>query len=170
MFQGCYSLISAPVFDCSSTTSMANMFRLCTSLKTVGGFSGGSSCVQIGSMFDSCYSIETVPYIGCLTSNASLSGAFSDCVSLRSIGGFTASNTSSQSNIFNKCYNLAVGTLYGVRASIEYTDCNLSPTELNRIFSNLDTVSSKIISIGGNWGSFTCDRSIATAKGWTVSG
>lgn len=170
MFSGCTSLISAPLFDLSSCTTVSGMFLSCSGLKTVAGFTGGNNCANIINLFSQCSSLETVPYMA-LHPIVVFNGAFNGCSSLRSIGGFTASTISDVSTAFSECYNLCVGALYGTNTFVTYTDCNLSPTELNRIFTNLsNTGSGKIISIGGNWGSFTCDRSIATAKGWTVSG
>src|SRR5690606_34193432 len=46
----------------------------------------------------------------------------------------------------------------------------LDATELNRIMNALPTVSGKTMDIGWCDGYFTCDRSIAQAKGWTVRG
>jgi hypothetical protein len=96
---------------------------------------------------------------------------FSNCSRLSSIGGFTASSITSFSSTFSNCYNLSVATLYGTNASISYQNCNLSPTELNRIFTNLSsTGAGKTVTITGNWGAAACNRSIATGKGWTVTG
>lgn len=50
-------------------------------------------------------------------------------------------------------------TLYG----------NMNATELNRIFTALPTVTGKTIDVRGNPGYSTCNKTIATAKGWTVS-
>lgn len=47
--------------------------------------------------------------------------------------------------------------------------CTMDSTELNRIFTALPTVTSKTIDVRGNPGYDTCDPSIATAKGWTVT-
>jgi hypothetical protein len=44
-------------------------------------------------------------------------------------------------------------------------------TELNRIMNELPVVSGgQIMDIGGCDGYYTCDRSIATTKGWTIRG
>lgn len=45
---------------------------------------------------------------------------------------------------------------------------NLDATELNRIFTSLPSMT-QTIRVTGNPGAATCDPSIATAKGWTVS-
>jgi hypothetical protein len=48
--------------------------------------------------------------------------------------------------------------------------CNLNAAALNQVFTDLPTVTSKTINITGCTGSAGCTRSIATAKGWTVTG
>jgi len=46
---------------------------------------------------------------------------------------------------------------------------NMPTAELNRIFTALPTVVGKTIDVRGNPGYATCTKTIATAKGWTVS-
>ena len=55
--------------------------------------------------------------------------------------------------------------------SINLSDNNLSSIELDRIFTNLPNKSQSLssIKVEGNPGSATCDASIATLKGWTVT-
>jgi hypothetical protein len=48
--------------------------------------------------------------------------------------------------------------------------CNLSSSALNEIYTNLPTVSGQTITVSGNYGTAGDDPTIATAKGWTVSG
>lgn len=50
-----------------------------------------------------------------------------------------------------------------------YLYADLDSTELDRIMTLLPTVTSKILKISDCTGYATCDTSIATAKGWTVS-
>ena len=45
----------------------------------------------------------------------------------------------------------------------------LSAEAINELFRSLGRVSGKSIHIGGCEGTKSCDRSIATAKGWTVT-
>jgi len=58
--------------------------------------------------------------------------------------------------------------------ALRYLDCrnnNLQADALNALFESLHdnaTSGDKFISIGSNSGTNTCDRSIATAKGWRV--
>jgi hypothetical protein len=47
----------------------------------------------------------------------------------------------------------------------------LAAAELNTIYTNLGTaVGSQTITVTGNWGTTGDDTTIATNKGWTVSG
>lgn len=52
--------------------------------------------------------------------------------------------------------------------SIMYTSLNADA--LNQVFTDLPALSGKVINITGCPGAATCTRSIATAKGWTVTG
>lgn len=61
--------------------------------------------------------------------------------------------------------------LLNTKSNISYANCTLSPTALDQIFTNLASVTGgQIITITNNWGSSGCNRSIATGKGWTVTG
>ena len=54
-------------------------------------------------------------------------------------------------------------------ANITITNCALDADALNQLFEDLPKVTStRTITIKGNPGAETCDRSIATAKNWTV--
>lgn len=57
----------------------------------------------------------------------------------------------------------------GTSPQIDLRFNNLNVTELNRIFTALPSVSGKTISIIGNPGVSSCDTSIATIKGWSVT-
>jgi len=46
----------------------------------------------------------------------------------------------------------------------------LSSAALNEIYTNLATVTGQTITVSGNYGTTGDDPTIATAKGWTVSG
>jgi hypothetical protein len=46
----------------------------------------------------------------------------------------------------------------------------LAAAQLDEIYTNLPTVTSKTITVSGNWGTAGDTPTIATAKGWTVTG
>jgi hypothetical protein len=97
---------------------------------------------------------------------------FSLTPSLQTIPPYDFSRVnSSQAISFQSCPQLKVGVVKDHISTISYQSCDLSPSALNDIFTNLGlTGSGKTITIGGNWGASGCNRSIATAKGWAVSG
>jgi len=72
--------------------------------------------------------------------------------------------------MFYGCNSLTKGTTLNLKYSIDYTNCNLSPTALNEIYTNLGTATAQTITVTGNWGTTSDDPTIATAKGWTVTG
>lgn len=58
----------------------------------------------------------------------------------------------------------------GCGYSISYAGCALSAAALNEIYTNLGTVTGQTITVTGNYGISGDDPTIATAKGWTVTG
>jgi len=54
--------------------------------------------------------------------------------------------------------------------SVAITYLSLDASALNDIFTDLPTLSGRTININGCLGSATCNRTIATSKGWTVIG
>ena len=54
--------------------------------------------------------------------------------------------------------------------ALSVASCNLNAAALNRIFTDLGTVTSGVITITNTPGGATCNRALATAKGWTVTG
>ena len=63
-----------------------------------------------------------------------------------------------------------INDLSGSSMTTSVAFCNLNAAALNQIFTNLGTVTSGTITITSTPGSATCNRSLATAKGWTVTG
>jgi hypothetical protein len=125
---------------------MSGMFSACYSLTTVPLFNT-AAVTNMLSMFTNCYSLATVPAL--IMSAITTSGATSMCQLANNLARFRAT---------------------GCKFSISFANCKLSAAALNEIFTNLGTASSQTITISNNYGAATCTRSIATAKGWTVTG
>ena len=142
-------------------------------------------------MFSSCNELKTIPLLN--TSNGTdFSYMFYDCRNLTSIPLLNTSNGTDFSYMFYTsgiesipALNLVKGQfistivnfckitsskVINTKIDIDYSDQNLSPTALNEIYTNLATVSGKTITVTGNWGTASDTPSIATAKGWTVTG
>lgn len=172
MFYECKSLKSVPLFNTASVTNMSSMFQECRSLKSVPLFNT-SSVTTMSAMFYNCFSLESVPLFNTVN-NQSFGFMFAGCSSLQKIPQFISSSVTSSSNVssfFAQCPSLIKGRTNGIQYSISYSNCKLSAAALDDIFTGLGTASgAQTITIGGNPGAATCDRSIATAKGWTVTG
>ena len=57
----------------------------------------------------------------------------------------------------------------GIKATT-WINGTLSSDALNEIYTNLATVTGQTITVTGNYGTAGDDPTIATAKGWTVTG
>jgi hypothetical protein len=98
---------------------------------------------------------------------------FGSCVSLTSVPALVTTaviNSSNFSNIFVSCVTLSRIEAKDFRFTFSVASCNLSSTALNEIYTNLPTVSGQTITVSGNYGTADDDPTIATAKGWTVTG
>lgn len=168
MFQNCYALQSVPLFDLSKSTNMASMFESCYSLPSIPMFNT-PVVTNLSRLFQYCYSLTYVPTIN-TSSVTNMSYLFEYCGSLLAAPPLAASLATNMSFAFGYCYRLGSSSLVGVKVSHSYAVCNLSATALNEIFTNLATVTGQTITITNNPGAATCNRSIATAKGWTVTG
>ena len=121
--------------------------------------------------------LTNIEYLGSRTSNCTMDGTFD---SMEQFAGvlpiyakltkFTAKGTSSAPNKVTsiRLYN-ATSPFSGTSPQIDVQYCDLSESSLNTLFGDLPTVSGKTIKITGCTGAGTCNTSIATAKGWTVS-
>jgi hypothetical protein len=64
--------------------------------------------------------------------------------------------------------NLSPGN--GPKFTFSVTLCKLSAASLNQLYTSLPTVTAQSITVTGNVGVAGDDPTIATAKGWTVTG
>ncbi len=192
MFSSCSSLTSVPVFNTDSVTNMSSMFAYCSSLTSVPLFNT-SAVTNMSYMFSSCSSLTSVPlfntdsvtnmsymfaYCSSLTSVplfntdsvTNMSSMFSNCSSLTSVPLFNTDSVTNMSYMFGNCYSLSKVSMTGMKVSFSVANCKLSAARLNEIYSNLATVTGQTITVTGNYGTATDDPTIATAKGWTVTG
>lgn len=192
MFNGCSSLKSVPAFDLSACVNFTNLFISCTGLRSVPAIPCGmgttftsmfSGCrilssVALGdtaaglsfdNMFVQCYALSTVPLFD-TGAGTNFSNMFSTCPSLQSIPAYDTRSGTLFTSMFLDSNSLKRGVLYGTTKHISYTNCELSGAELDAIYTALGTGTSQIITVTNNWGNASDTPSIATAKGWTVSG
>lgn len=166
MFQTCPSLKSVPYLNLSSATSVQNMFSGCTSLTDVGGFDT-SRVTNFTSFFANCVSLKSIPLI-----DTSRGTTFTSMFSSGIINEIPALNMTSSTTIgaFGGG-NLKRIRATGMNASFDVSNNNLDSTALNEIYTNASaTGTAKTITVTGNWGAPNDNPSIATAKGWAVTG
>jgi hypothetical protein len=104
--------------------------------------------------------------------NTNATQMFGTCSSLQSIPAFitTAVTSGNFNNMFNTCPSLSRIEAKDFRFSFSVASCKLSATALNEIYTNLPTAVGQTITVSSNYGVTGDDPTIATLKGWTVSG
>lgn len=171
MFSGCNALRFVPPLNTSSATNMATMFYNCYALEAVP-LLDTSLATRMESMFYNCYKLKSLPLLD--TSSAqNMSGMFYRCYALESIPALTTTSVTSSTNfnnVFFNCYNLARIEAKDFNYTFSVASCKLSAAALDEIYTNLPTTTGQTITVSGNYGIAGDDPTIATAKGWTVTG
>ena len=167
LFSGCSSLRSVPYLNTPLATSFNSLFANCFVLSDVGGFNS-SKVTDFSSCFNSCFSLKSVP----LMDTSRGTNGFSNIFNATSINEIPALNMSSATIIGNiGTGNLKRMRATGMNASFDVSNNNLDSTALNEIYTNASaTGNGKTITVTGNWGAANDTPSIATAKGWAVTG
>lgn len=168
-FRNCSSLVKAPWMDTGAATNLSVLFSFCTALQEVPCYNT-SAATNVFQMFNSCSSLRTVPLLD--ISNATLvSLMFYQCGSLQILPPLNFNSATVIGNfVFGQCYNLAVARLVNAKVDHGFVDCKLSSAALDDIYTGLPTVTAKTITVTGNYGTTGDTPSIATGKGWTVTG
>ena len=169
MFTGCNSLQYLPPLDFSSATTLVSTFQSCSSLRTLT-LTTSSALTNCSNMFNGCPSMTYLPVFD-TSAVTNISSMFRTCSSLTEIPDFDFSSvTTVDSTTFTSNRSLRRIRMTGLGVSFSVANCSLSSDALNEIYTNLPTVTSKTITVSGNYGVSGDDPTIATAKGWTVSG
>lgn len=153
----CKSLsnISVPTVYNDNPNSRSGFFNECQSLRTITNFEYLGS-LTIGSSFSNilfnCASLEQPITINAKLTKLGISGGLNALLKINSIRLTNATSDFSGSS---------------PQIDISYT--SLDATALNTLFGDLPTLSGKVITVKGCPGAATCDTSIATAKGWSVT-
>jgi hypothetical protein len=168
MFYGCRSLLAAPNFDLSLATTINGMFNGCSSLRHLPPIYA-PVCTDAGFLLTSCSGLMTLGVIY-LPSVTSASFAFNGAASLQEmhLRGFT-STALNFSNVFTPS-SLAKFIFEGVTKSFSVAYAKMSAAALDALYTSLGTASAQTITVTGNYGTTGDDPTIATSKGWTVTG
>jgi hypothetical protein len=132
-------------------------------------------------MFQNCYALRKLPSLGKLIpitgtiSSTAYSSMFYYCKSVKEIPDYEFAQTTNTSIFTNIFLNSGGNTLSRIRATgfnqnISLSGLSLGADELDEVYTNLPSVTGKTITVTNNWGTASDDPTIATAKGWTVTG
>jgi len=150
-----------------SSVGASSAFSGCSALREIYGFTP-NTISSVSSMHLNNYSLEELPNYGNM--NGTLSSTFQNLYSLLKFPAVNFSGLSSTTTPFSSLTSLQEFNATGMAQSFSLAGSPLNDVELNNVFTNLATVTSKTITITGCPGASTCNRTIATAKGWTVTG
>lgn len=188
MFSNCYRIkeITMPT-TYGGITSLSSTFNNCYSLKNITF--GTNQLTGISTMqnaFNGCMALTGITNSNYLGNNSTSTTTY--------VNGTTmASNTRSLQSLSFSCkfsklelqgsgvdndksaltslrlLNNGSGQYAGTSPQINVSYTSMDATALNQLFTDLPTVTAKTISVVGTPGAATCNTSIATAKGWTVT-
>lgn len=149
MFNGCSNLTSVPNFDVSGVAYAQSMFASCTQLQYLPAYNFTSACTSFSTVFNNCTNLLAVP-------------------------AWDMSGATTLGNLASQCYNLQRWRATGMKVSIQLSGNLMNATALAELFSNLASgVTGQTVTISGDPGATAgsgLDRTVATNKGWTVTG
>jgi hypothetical protein len=153
-----------------TAVSFNNMFDNCRGLKEVGNINIPNSGTNAIQMFRGCSNLTKIGTINLSPNLTSIQEMFfttnvEEIVFLSSLANVT---TAGGTAITSR--NLRKLVTPELTRGISIINANMSAAALNEFFTSLGTASgSQTIAVQGNPGSATCDTTIATSKGFTVT-
>jgi|LauGreDrversion4_2_1035121.scaffolds.fasta_scaffold04132_7 hypothetical protein len=175
LFNGCTELLSAPMLDCSSVTNIYATFSGCSRLTSLPNYVFPIAITDARLFISFATNLKSIANL-IFSSTIGNMGEFANGAnSLRAVPALNVTPASNNLTSFNRCYNLADvpdNFILGCKTTTDFRHCSLSAADLNKIFTSLATVlttqTNRTISIRGNPGTATCDKTIATNKNWIV--
>lgn len=169
LFYSASSLMDGPVISAPEAQYLDDLYCGCTALKKTGDIYSPKA-YSATRIFFNCKALESPGMISLNT--ASFTGSmFYGCASLVVGPAYNIENTVNAASFYSGCFALSkINTLVSLEDGFDIANCNLSASALNAFYSILPTVVSKTLNVSGNPGTASDNPSIATAKGWTVSG
>jgi surface protein len=189
MFSSCHSLQSVPLFTTTSVTSMSNMFNECINLKEIPNFNITTTLIlgsgiaintfslQSFTLYSSVYNITTFPIMISTTafSNITTGSTYNSISTSRALKRFnvncTAVTSAPATSLATYFPNLSSVIATGMRYAFSVLGCRLDGTALDALYTSLGTAAgAQTLTVTSNHGTVDDTPSIATAKGWTVTG
>lgn len=170
MFQNCAVLEEVPLLDTHLGSTFASMFTGCAKLRTVPLFNLGAG-LTLSSMFAGCSSLNRIPTFDTHSATA-VNLMFSGCQVLEVIPALDFSAVSSgtnAANVFNLCVSMVKNLSFGMKFT-HVLPGQMTAADLDVYYTNLGTASAQTLTVTGNQGVAADTPTIATAKGWTVTG
>ena len=170
MFAAAECLTDMPHFNFISATDLADVFENADFTNTVQtpvsiSMHQNTTCDDL---FRTVSKVKAI-YITGSNNVTNWNEAFTGCRELTKLEADMSGGTSFTSTFAN-CDALNVVDIPGIAHNVDFSDCHgMTKEVLNGIFESLATVSGKTIDVSGTVGASTCDTSIATGKGWTVT-
>lgn len=179
MFLVCSALEECDVsnWNVSNGANFSQMFGVCSALQTCNVRNWNvSQATNMAGMFANSVALEDVDIsLWSVPLLATATDMFTNCFSIQRLENcnFSAATVFNGANggFATGCNNLKKVTITGMNASINFSNCQLSASALDTIYTNLSaTGTGKTITVTGNYGTATDNPVIATAKNWTVTG
>lgn len=169
MFASCYALKNVPLLDTHAVTYFDFMFVYCYVLEDIPEFNTASG-IAFSYMFSSCYSLITIPLLK-TDSGTAFDGMFNGCTALQYVPPLNINGCSYLGSMFSGCSSLSRNTVKGAKATLSIENNRMSAAALDEFYTNLASgVTAKTVTVTGNYGTTGDTPSIATSKGWTVTG
>ena len=182
MFYSCYALSSITLpTSWGNVTNCSYMFYYCYALSSITLPTSWGNVTNCSYMFYYCYALRilnNLDYLGSATTQSDFTDILRNCEALT--GTLTIASLLTNVGIYGasgkllKCTAIrltnAGSTFTGSSPQVNVSYTRLDATALNQLFTDLPTLTGKTINITGSAGAATCNRTIATAKNWTVVG
>lgn len=199
MFNQCLSLLAVPNLVMPKAINLSSFFSGCTSLKYIGDLQTSPALTTLTQALYACSSLLRAPVISDTTKVTTVSQMLQLCSQIRTIPTYqlplcinfssfltasglvevppmdfsTASSAVNLSALMPTAGFLISVLATGLKYSFSVANSRMDDAALNLMFTNLPVVVGQTVTITGCPGAAAgtaIDRSIATAKGWTVAG
>jgi hypothetical protein len=154
-----------------SSTSVNTAVNMCVNASNLWYFGNLTLplCTTLQSAWGSCDSLVRIGLID-TPIVTTISGAFNACRALQSVEFTDLSLCTVTTNVFTACNSLEFAILPNLTVGFSVEATKMGAQALNDMFTSLGTASgSQTIIVSNTPGASTCDTTIATAKGYTVT-
>lgn len=174
-FYNCTSLqyIDVSSWNTANVVTTDRMFANCKAVQFLNVRSWNmAKNANANSMFNGCYALQNIDIsLWSIPLLTNATGMFGSCFALEKLEACNFGAATNMTTFCANCYSLKSVTLTGINTSVDFSNCQLSGTALDAIYTNLaSTGTGKTITVTGNFGTTSDTPTIATAKGWTVTG